>query len=217
MQTRVDFGVRKPQWDGSLPDLNSLDFLAALRSKRHSSKKAFRQLVFLTHTKLSRFLGRYLNSKEQIQDALQETYLGVFRGLPRFAGKCRLSTWIYSLAYRKACDCLARQYRQASRNIHLEGESETWEPEGNDFLAPDEALHQSHLVQTILSAAQELPKIYLDAYQLRDLDGLSSEEAAEILGISDLLIRVRLHRARALIVAKLRKKLPCMFLGVNAV
>lgn len=196
-------------------EINSPAFLEALRSGRpgspSSSQKAFRRLVLVTHPKLVRFLGRYLRSADCIQEALQETYLGVHRGLPRFEGKCRLTTWIYSLAYRKACDCLAQKYRRNYLETEVETEEDIWGEYGNQEIAPDEALHQTRLVQEILAAAKLLPEIYREAYQLRDVDGLSGEDAASVLGISETLIRVRLHRARSLIVERLRKKIPTLF------
>jgi RNA polymerase sigma-70 factor, ECF subfamily len=195
----------------SLMEINSDEFLRALRSGAKVSQRTFRRLVQITHPKLTRFLGRYLRSQESIQEAIQETYLGVYRGLPRFQEKCRLSTWIYSLAYRKACDCLAQKYRHQALETEMNTSESEWDEMGSQELAPDEVLHQGRLVTEILTAAKVLPKIYLDVYQLRDLDGLSGEEAAEILGISETLIRVRLHRARALIVDRIRQKLPSLF------
>jgi RNA polymerase sigma-70 factor (ECF subfamily) len=192
-------------------EINSIAFLQALRSNRRSSQKAFRRLVLVTHPKLTRFLGRYLRSSDCIQEAIQETYLGVYRGLPRFEGKCRLSTWIYSVAYRKACDCLAQKYRRNSQETEFECESEAREEFSNHEPAPDELLHQNRLIKEIRAAAKLIPAIYREAYQLRDLDGLSGEEAAEVLGISVTLIRVRLHRARSLIVDRLKKKIPSLF------
>jgi RNA polymerase sigma factor (sigma-70 family) len=204
----VSGGLQK---EDPFQEINSPAFLEELRSGRPHSQRAFRRLVLVTHPKLVRFLGRYLRSSDCIQEALQETYLGVHRGLARFEGKCRLTTWIYSLAYRKACDCLAQKYRRNHLETEVETDEDIWGEFGNREIAADEALHQTRLVQEILAAAKVLPAIYREAYQLRDVDGLSGEDAASVLGISETLIRVRLHRARSLIVERLRKKIPTLF------
>lgn len=187
-------------------EINTPAFLQDLRKGGVSSQKAFRKMVRILLPKLTQFLRRSIRSEAAIQDALQETFLGVHRGLNRFEGKCRLSTWVYSLAYRKACDFHAQEYRRKPFEMDQEPYTEIWEMPEVHELPIDELFYQTRLLKEILSLAQQLPKIYRDAYQLRDLDGLCGEDAAEILGISVTLIRVRLHRARILIVESIRKK-----------
>jgi len=211
-EIRISGLAPEPFQKGELfQEINSPAFLAELRSGRPRCQRAFRRLVLVTHPKLVRFLGRYLRSSECVQEALQETYLGVHRGLARFEGKCRLTTWIYSMAYRKACDCLAQKYRRNYLEAEVGTDGDIWEDYGNQEAPPDEALHQTRLVQEILSAAKLLPEMYREAYQLRDVDGLSGEEAASVLDISETVIRVRLHRARRLIGEGRGKKLPSLF------
>ncbi len=188
---------------GSFAEINSQEFLQALKSEKVLFQKAFRKLVINLTPKITQFLRRYLSHEETIQDALQETFLGVHRGLKRFEGKCKLSTWIYSLAYRKACDALAQKYRYKNFEMENIAFEEVWEISDTRELPIDEMYFQNKLVNNILKISNQLPKIYRDVYQLRDLDGVGGEDAAEILGISETLIRVRLHRARGLIVERL--------------
>jgi RNA polymerase sigma factor (sigma-70 family) len=194
-------------------EINSKFFLKALLGGSPASPRAFRTLVEAMHSPLARFIGRYLRETDQIQDVLQETFLAIHRALPRFEGKSKLSTWVYSLAYHKVCDCLAEKYRHG-HEIPEAGEG--WELESEEP-GVDERLHQIRLVQWIRDAAEEIPPLYREAYRLRDEDGLSGEEAAAVLGISPTLIRVRLHRARTLIVEKVRKRFPAAFAGGSAI
>ena len=188
-------------------EINSLIFLKALLSEAPAGSRAFRKLVGILHPGLSRFIGRYFRDPDRVQDVLQETFMAVHRALPRFEGKSKLTTWVYSLAYHKVCDFLSEKYRLG---YAAPEEEEGWELE-SQALPVDQALHHSRLVAWIHSAAEEIPELYRQAYRLRDLEGLSGEEAAESLGISATLIRVRLHRARCLIVDKLRQRYPAAF------
>ena len=189
-------------------ELNSAVFLRALLGGAPAGAKAFRKLVESLHPRLSSHVARYFRDPEAVQDVLQETFLAVHRALPRFEGKSKLTTWVYSLAYHKVCDRLAEKYRIGYPVT--EGRDLAWELESPEPLV-DETLHQARLVQWIRAAAEDIPALYREAYRLRDVEGLSGEEAAEALGISQTLIRVRLHRARCLIVARLRAKFPAAF------
>ena len=192
----------------SKQEINSPPFLKALLGGAPAAERAFRRLVEVTHPQLTRYIGRYFRDSELVQDVLQETYLAVHRALPRFEGKSKLITWVYSLAYHKVCDLLAEKYKTGYPQTDLD--NQVWEPESHDPLV-DEVIHRARLVAWIREAAENIPEPYREAYRLRDLDGLSGEEAAESLGISNTLIRVRLHRARCLIVERLQKRFPAVF------
>ena len=191
-----------------MQEINSPVFLKALLSGPPAASKAFRKLVEGTHTQLSRFIGRWFRDPDLVQDVLQETYLAAHRALPRFEGKAKLTTWLYSVAHHKVCDRLSEKYRFGYAQTDLE--TQGWEPECADPTA-DEVLHRTRLVAWIRDAAEDIPDLYREAYRLRDLEGLSGEEAAEALGISTTLIRVRLHRARCMIVERLKKRFPAAF------
>ncbi len=189
-------------------EINSRIFLKALLGGSPAAARAFRKLVDAIHPQLSRFVGRYFRDPDQIQDVLQETFLAVHRALPRFEGKSKLTTWVYSLAYHKICDRLAERYRIG---FPVREESEQGRELESQETPVDEALHHSRLLAWIRIAAEEIPELYRQTYRLRDRDGLSGEEAAEVLGISATLIRVRLHRARCLIVERIQRRFPSAF------
>jgi RNA polymerase sigma-70 factor (ECF subfamily) len=192
----------------AMQEINSPAFLKALLGGAPAAAKAFRRFVEATHPHLTRYVGRYFRDADLVQDVLQETYLAAHRALPRFEGKSKLTTWVYSLAYHKVCDRLAEKYRPGYSRTDLEDRG--WEPESADPLI-DEVLHQARMVAWIRETAEDIPVLYREAYRLRDLEGLSGEEAAEVLGISATLIRVRLHRARCMIVERLQKRFPGVF------
>jgi RNA polymerase sigma-70 factor, ECF subfamily len=190
-------------------EINAPEFLEVLLDGDAGASRAFRNLVRATHPALTRYIGRYFRDPGLVQDILQDTYLAVHRALPSFESKSKLTTWVYSLAYHKICDRLSEKYRTGTAGAD---DGLEWERESPDPLA-DEAIHQARLIGWIREAAEGIPSLYRDAYRLRDLEGLSGEEAADALGITTTLIRVRLHRARCLIVDRMRKLHPGAFVG----
>jgi RNA polymerase sigma-70 factor (ECF subfamily) len=203
-ETRIAVRVAEKPLD-PLVEINSAAFLRALRGGPPAASRAFRDLVRALHAPLTRFAGRWLRDPDQVQDVLQETFLAVHRGLAGFEGKSKLTTWVYSLAHHKVCDRLSEKYRPG--RSPEQGTDREWDLESPE-LRPDEALHVGRLAARIREAAEGLPRLYREPYRLRDIEGLSGEEAAEALGVSPTLIRVRLHRARCLIVARLRESHP---------
>lgn len=193
-------------------EANAREFLARLRADGSERQKAFRRLVELTHDPLMFYVRKFLGSPEEAQEVLQEVYLGVHKGLARFEGKSKLTTWIYGMAHNKVCDRLSDKFRRHEE--YLDGmqsmdqagtiaadlvRSTEWE------LSPDAAYLQKDLRDRIAAAVDRLPAQAREIYHLRDIEGLSGEEVAEILGISLTAVRVRLHRARNLIVQMVRE------------
>jgi RNA polymerase sigma-70 factor, ECF subfamily len=205
-EVRIEVRVAREPRDRAR-EINSPAFLKALLGGPPAAERAFRDLMLHLHTPLSRYVGRWLGDMDAVQDVLQETFLAVHRGLPRFEGKSRLTTWVYSLAYHKAMDRLSEKYRPGVAEPAGEAGPEPEAPGPR----PDETVHEALLVASIHSAAGAIPELYREAWRLRDVEGLSGEEAAEALGITPTLVRVRLHRARGLIAARLRQERPGLF------
>ncbi|MEO7424343.1 MAG: sigma-70 family RNA polymerase sigma factor [Fibrobacteria bacterium] len=195
-------------------EINSPAFLKALQDGSPTAERAFRDLVSHMHGPLLSFIGRWFQDTESAEDVLQETFLAVHRSLPRFEGKSRLTTWVYSLAKNKAMDCLSKKYRHGYGCGENMGAPD-WEVEATEPL-PDQDAHQSLLMARIRSIAETIPALYREVWLLRNVEGMSGEETAEILGIDPSLMRVRLHRARCLIVDRLRKELPGLFAELKA-
>jgi RNA polymerase sigma-70 factor (ECF subfamily) len=189
-------------------EINSADFLARLLVKGSDGQRAFARLVQATHDRFLAFIHRHLSGTEECREVLQEMYLAVHKGLPSFAGRSKLTTWMYSLAHHKICDRLSDKDRK-HKELTPEGEAslstESGAPDGwdriSDWDSPaDKVATRNRAEGLIVAAVAALPEAARQVYHLRDVEGLSGEEAAVILKTTEANVRVQLHRARRQIV-----------------
>ena len=139
---------------------------------------------------------RMLRNSEDAEDAVQEAYISAFKALPRFKGQSKLSTWLYRIVVNA---CLMKIRKDKSRAKYLS------ENEYDDAIVydwkndPEEAAVNSELRSTLESGLDLLSPDLRAAVVLRDIQGLSTEEACEALAISVASLKSRLHRARILL------------------
>ena len=136
---------------------------------------------------------RMLRNAEDAEDAVQEAYISAYKALPRFKGQSKLSTWLYRIVVNA---CLMKIRKDKSRAKYLSEKSfddaivYDWK---ND---PEEAAVNSELRSMLESGLDLLSPDLRAAVVLRDIQGLSTEESAEVLDISIASLKSRLHRAR---------------------
>ena len=139
---------------------------------------------------------RMLRNAEDAEDAVQEAYISAFKALPSFKGHSKLSTWLYRIVVNA---CLMKIRKDKSRakciseNTYDDAIVYDWK---ND---PEEAAVNSELRSVLESGLDQLTPDLRAAVVLRDIQGLSTEEAAEALSISIASLKSRLHRARILL------------------
>lgn len=149
-----------------------------------------------------RFGLKMCRDPEDAKDVLQETLLAAARGLRDFRGASSLSTWLYSVA-RSFCIKKRRRPKHApAETISLDQD-----PAGQDTvspaIAPDDAAAGRELGMALNAGIAALAPIYREVLILRDVEGLSAKEVAEVLGVTVDTVKSRLHRARADVRAKL--------------
>jgi len=142
---------------------------------------------------------KMLHNPQDAEDVLQETFIKAYRALPKFNGRSKVSTWLYRIATNEALMFL-RKKKPDFISVEMPhenalGEQKTlqivdWCCIPEDELASDEARHNLDLSIEKLSFA--LRSVFI----LRDVEGLSIKETAEILAISESAVKIRLHRAR---------------------
>jgi len=144
-----------------------------------------------------------LGSRAEAEEIAQETFLRAHRALGEFRGEARLWTWLYAIASRLCLNRLASGERRLTR-------------QGEDALLrvsdaaprPDAALERRELESALGRAIAELPEDRRIVVVLRDIEGLSYEEIAQVLELELGTVRSRLHRARADLKEKLERFLP---------
>ncbi len=199
---------------GFFAEINTPEFLNRLRGEASERKKAFRTLVQSTHDALMQYARRQLSSSEECQECVQETFLAVHQGLDRFQGQSKLTTWMWSLAHHKICDRLGDKHRRRlvteepdDAHIAAELDADGWEAPTAWDAAPGRRLDRDRAARHFEAAIAALGEPAREVYLLRDVQGLSGDEVAEILGLSAVNVRVHLHRARHRIVEFVRARL----------
>jgi RNA polymerase sigma-70 factor (ECF subfamily) len=171
----------------------------SLQALRTGDRAEFARLVE-TYSPLIYRLGlKMLNNSQDAEDILQETFIKAYRHLDTFNGRSRLSTWLYRIATNEAL-MLLRRKRPETISVNQPWENETEEqeplqivdwcclPEGE--LMSDEA--RAHLDE----AVDHLPASLRVVFLLREIEGLSTRETAEVLDLSEAAVKTRLSRAR---------------------
>jgi RNA polymerase sigma-70 factor (ECF subfamily) len=149
------------------------------------------------HNRIHHYLGQMAGETEA-EDLTQEVFLKVNKGLDRFKGGSKLSTWVYRIATNTALDRLRSvAYRQGKREMPLsreDGETDTDSP--HTTASPAEEVVREEMDECILEFVDRLPPDYRTVIVLSELKELKNREIAEILGISLDAVKIRLHRAR---------------------
>ena len=165
-----------------------------LQAAQQGNSKALEELLAGHEKQIYRFGLRMCGNEEAARDVLQETLLAAFRNLRQFRGDAALSTWLYQIARSV---CLKSRRRGAGEPATLES------LEGVQALrletseaGPDASAHARELGEILQVAIQSLSADHREVVILRDVEGLSAEEAAAVVGVEVGALRSRLHRAR---------------------
>jgi RNA polymerase sigma-70 factor (ECF subfamily) len=158
---------------------------------RNGDRDAVEELLSQYEASIYRFGLRMCGNEEAAREVLQETLLAAFRNLPGFRGDAAISTWLYQIA-RSFCIKQRRGEHSAEPLTDQIGERlAAPSPE------PDAQAHAREIGAALSCAIATLPPEFREALILRDVEGLSAEEAAGIIGIEVGALKSRLHRARA--------------------
>jgi RNA polymerase sigma-70 factor, ECF subfamily len=152
----------------------------------------------------------FLRNEADAEDAAQEAFLKAFRNLASFRGDAKFGTWLISITLNEARSRI--RHRDALKMQSLEEPADDQGQPSPALLRdwkeiPSEALERKEVRLLLHKAIIALPLIYREVFQLRDIEQLSINQAAEALGISTSLVKVRLHRARMMLQKKLAPEL----------
>jgi RNA polymerase sigma-70 factor (ECF subfamily) len=159
---------------------------------------SFELILRRYNQRLYRVARSIVGNDAEAEDVVQEAYLNAYRHLGDFAGRSSFATWLTRIAVHEAS--ARRRSRQRMRNIEIdEAESLTMRPTRQ----ADDALSTRELGDVLRIVIDELPPDFRVVFTMRLVEGLSTEEAAECLGLSQENVKIRLHRARS----RLRKSI----------
>jgi len=175
----------------------STDKQLVLRVQR-GDKKAFDLLVLKYQGKVASLVSRYINDRHEVLDVTQEAFIKAYRALKNFRGESAFYTWLYRISINTAKNYLvAKGRRPPGVDIdiqdaeHFEGESRL-----KDNQSPERQLYRSELEKALHNAIRTLPEDLRVALTLREFDGFSYEEIAEVMSCPVGTIRSRIFRAR---------------------
>jgi RNA polymerase sigma-70 factor (ECF subfamily) len=182
-----------------------------VKSLQAGDSAAFSELVRRLGPRLAASATRLLGSRDEAQDAVQETLLAVWKGVRKFEGASSLYSWIHRILINT---CLARlRSPRASKEIRFSALEKSVSGERGSLLDASREQKgpglekQIAMRRAIDRALQQVPEEFRIVLLLRDVEELSSKQAAEHLGIPDVLVRQRLHRARGAMAELLKPEL----------
>lgn len=164
---------------------------------------AFEQIVSLYEKKIYNIALRYCNNSHDAMDISQEVFLRVYRFLPKFNGESQFSTWIYRITMNVCHDISGK--KNVITELSLDGKTEDDEDYqievSDERFSPEKQLEKKELREIIKKGIESLDESYRDAVIMRDVNGLSYEDIAEVLQIGVGTVKSRIARGRE----KLRK------------
>jgi RNA polymerase sigma-70 factor (ECF subfamily) len=185
----------------SLAELKKLDDGALVSAYLLGQSRAFDVLVDRYQNRLLNFIYRTVGDRERSEDLVQEAFIRVHRHMARFDGAKKFSTWIYTIASNLA----KNELRNRSRNplVLFQTMTQGWEDEERPLefedstLQPDELFKKRHVRELVEETVAKLPEHHREVFVLRELEGRSYEEIAEITHCNLGTVKSRLNRARA--------------------
>jgi RNA polymerase sigma-70 factor (ECF subfamily) len=163
-------------------------------------ERAFQELVDRYQTRLLNFIYRTIGDRERAEDLVQEVFIRVYRHLHRFDRSKKFSTWIYTIASNLA----KNELRNRSRNplVLFQAIRKNWQDDDRPLQfedttsRPDDLYRKRHLRDLVEQSVERLPEHHREVFVLRELEGKSYEEIAEITSCNLGTVKSRLNRAR---------------------
>ena len=167
-------------------------------------KRAFDLLVLKYQYKVHSIIARFIRDSDEVKDVVQEAFIKAYRALPNFRGDSQFYTWLYRIAVNTAKNYLvARSRRPPSSDVDLDdAEFYSGSEQLKDVSSPENELFRDQLESVINGAIAELPEDLRTAVTLREYDGLSYEEIAQIMECPVGTVRSRIFRDREAIDAR---------------
>ncbi len=180
--------------------LQGMDDSGVVTAFLGGEERAFAELVTRYQTRLLNFVYRTIGDREKAEDLVQEVFIRVYRHLHRFDRSKKFSTWVYTIASNLA----KNELRNRSRNplVLFQQVQKNWEDDDRPLQfedptsRPDDMYRKRHLREIVEETVAKLPEHHRNVFVLRELEGKSYEEIAEITECNLGTVKSRLNRAR---------------------
>ena len=183
-----------------------IDQQLVARAQR-GEKHAFELLVAKYQRRLLRLISRLVRDPAEAEDVAQEAFIKAYRALPQFRGDAAFYTWLYRIGVNTAKNYLVSQGRRAPTSTEKDAEeAETFEDgeQLRDINTPESLLMSRQVANAVNMAMERLPEELRTAVTLREIEGLSYDEIAEVMNCPIGTVRSRIFRAREAIALELR-------------
>jgi RNA polymerase sigma-70 factor (ECF subfamily) len=187
---------RPSAWEQRLA-LSDDEAVARIRA----GEPALYEVIMRRHNqRLYRTVRAILREEHEVEDVLQEAYLTAYRKLAEFEGRARFSTWLVRIAVNKALDRRRRRFELLAPNPEREAVMTNDAIEATSAREdPEQRSARREFARLLESAIDGLPDVFRGVYVLRDVEGMSTQETAEVLALAPNTVKTRLHRARAIL------------------
>lgn len=165
---------------------------------QEGDKRAFDLLVLKYQHKVHAIVGRFVRDTDEVADVVQEAFIKAYRALPKFRGESQFYTWLYRIAVNTAKNYLvSRSRRPPGSDVDIDdAEYYSGSEHLKDLGTPENQFFRDELESVIVKSIAELPEDLRTAVTLREYEGLSYEEIAEIMECPVGTVRSRIFRAR---------------------
>ena len=183
---------------------------ALVERAQQGDSRAFEMLVVKYQRRIERLISRMVRDADLVKDVAQESFIRAYRALPQFRGESAFYTWLYRIAVNTAKKALVEMKRDpvltASSRSRVGEEDETYrvDNELSDGETPEALLASKEIAATVNAAIDALSDELRQAITLREIEGLSYEEIADVMNCPIGTVRSRIFRAREAIASRLR-------------
>jgi RNA polymerase sigma-70 factor (ECF subfamily) len=184
---------------------------ALVERVKQGDRRAFEMLVVKYQRRIERLIGRMVRDVDLVPDIAQETFIRAYRALPQFRGDSQFYTWLYRIAVNTAKKALMDLKRDplVTESARMGNRDDDEEPtrlenEPSDGETPDAVLASKQIAAAVNLAIADLSEELRQAITLREIEGLSYEEIADLMNCPIGTVRSRIFRAREAIAARLR-------------
>lgn len=178
-----------------------------VRAQRGDTR-AFDLLVLKYQGRIAALVSRFVSDHAEVEDVTQEAFIKAFRALPKFRGESAFYTWLYRIATNAAKNHLVARGRRPSADADVDDAEYFEEGEAlRDSSTPESQYFGHELASVVQETLEELPDDLRTALMLREFDGLSYEEIADVMACPVGTVRSRIFRAREAVDGRVRAQL----------